>query len=226
MAGASAAVTLCLSLTVVVELSAGFAAAASLPWWLACDPCADGQIDSFWLEEARFSVDAGAAPGADGSCDSQSAGGFGIRQKFPAVSSAIPSSHAFPSCPMAAQSATAPFTCRWSAVSNRTLLPMGIARGERTPHPCVFTTSVWHCSRNATCGSRLLMCTGICQRTRVLRLIACLSTVGATDKWLPLTYSAAAERSPGCTAMVTFVQIRSTVNVTSVLQVLIILGQA
>src|SRR5690242_4869031 len=98
---------------------------------------------------------------------------------------------------MAAQSATAPFTCRWSAVSNRTLLPMGITRGERTPHPCVFTTSVWHCSRNATCGSRLLMCTGICQRTRVLRLIACLSTVGATDKWLPLTYSAAAERSPG-----------------------------
>src|ERR1700680_2772286 len=106
----------------------------------------------------------------------QSAGGFSISQKSPAgLSNSTPSSHRAPST-SERTSTILPFLLRPLEASS-TVTGVSLTNSSRTitPHPCALTTTVSYCPENLHAGSRLVIRTGICRDSRVLRLASFLS---------------------------------------------------
>jgi hypothetical protein len=114
----------------------------------------------------------------------QSAGGFSISQKSPAgLSNSSPSSHKAPSTSERTRTIL-PFLLRPLETSS-TVTGVSFISSSRTitPHPCALTTTVSYCPENLHAGPRLVIRTGICRDSRVLRLASFLCP---SNRSLPL----------------------------------------
>jgi len=93
-----------------------------------------------------------------------------MHHKLPGDSSAIPTiQYLLPSSIGRVQATLAAVTPLPGRSSIRSCKPFTSGREKRIPQPCGFTITVWQVCEKLSAGSRLVMRTGICARTRVPR---------------------------------------------------------